>query len=129
MSLNRSATKMTPLLLRSGSRAVFRRTPRSLPRHLPAIAILLPQYRGVSTETSASSGGNFPPPGFNAEEAKKPLPKDQKQDASPSVDKAVAQPDPKDVKVPKDLPTGSSKTKAAEARSLKELEAVKIAGD
>ncbi|TKA62871.1 hypothetical protein B0A49_10322 [Cryomyces minteri] len=129
MSLNRSATKMTPLLLRSGSRAVFRRTPRSLPRHLPAIAILLPQYRGVSTETSTSSGGNFPPPGFNAEEAKKPLPKDQKQDASPSVDKAVAQPEPKDVKVPKDLPTGSSKTKAAEARSLKELEAVKVAGD
>lgn len=43
---------------------------------MPALAILVPR-RTVSTETHHSGPPpNIPPPGFNAEEAKKPLPKD-----------------------------------------------------
>ena len=58
--------------------AFLRRNARNLPSQLQAIAILLPN-RGYATETSTSNNnsGNFPPPGFNAEQAKKPLPKDQ----------------------------------------------------
>ncbi|PYI01008.1 MRS7 family protein [Aspergillus sclerotiicarbonarius CBS 121057] len=49
---------------------------RGLPSRLSAIAILVPQQRGYATEppTSTSSSDSFPPPGFNAEQAKKPLP-------------------------------------------------------
>ncbi|PWY70358.1 MRS7 family protein [Aspergillus sclerotioniger CBS 115572] len=55
---------------------------RGLPSRLSAIAILVPQQRGYATEppTSTSSSSNsFPPPGFNAEQAKKPLPPDTVQ--------------------------------------------------
>ncbi|KAF7594491.1 hypothetical protein BBP40_009124 [Aspergillus hancockii] len=47
---------------------------RDLPFRVQALAILIP-YRGYATEqsTSTSSSSDFPPPGFNAEQAKKPL--------------------------------------------------------
>lgn len=49
---------------------------RGLPSHLQAIAIIIPHQRLYSTEptTSSTSSDSFPPPGFNAEQAKKPLP-------------------------------------------------------
>ncbi|KAE8352111.1 LETM1-like protein-domain-containing protein [Aspergillus coremiiformis] len=45
-----------------------------LPSHIQALAILVP-HRGYATEqsTSTSSSSSFPPPGFNAEQAKKPI--------------------------------------------------------
>ncbi|KAL2860646.1 LETM1-like protein-domain-containing protein [Aspergillus pseudodeflectus] len=51
---------------------------RGLPTHVSALAILVLQ-RGYATEqsTSTSSSSNLPPPGFNAEQAKKPIPADQ----------------------------------------------------
>ncbi|KAL2800954.1 LETM1-like protein-domain-containing protein [Aspergillus keveii] len=51
---------------------------RGLPTHVSALAILVSQ-RGYATEqsTSTSSSSNLPPPGFNAEQAKKPIPADQ----------------------------------------------------
>ncbi|CEL07241.1 Putative MRS7 family protein [Aspergillus calidoustus] len=51
---------------------------RGLPTHVSALAILVFQ-RGYATEqsTSTSSSSNLPPPGFNAEQAKKPIPADQ----------------------------------------------------
>ncbi|KAL3464450.1 LETM1-like protein-domain-containing protein [Aspergillus heterothallicus] len=51
---------------------------RGLPSHVSALAILVSQ-RGYATEqsTSTSSSSNLPPPGFNAEQAKKPIPADQ----------------------------------------------------
>ncbi|PGH18150.1 hypothetical protein AJ80_04537 [Polytolypa hystricis UAMH7299] len=53
---------------------------RHLPPHLQALAILVPQQRGYATGPSTSStpgGPSFPPPGFNAAQAKKPLPRAQ----------------------------------------------------
>lgn len=59
-----------------------------MPAQVSALAILLPQQRGYSTEhQTESSSQNYPPPGFNAEQAKKPIPQDQ---AQPS--KAAPQP-------------------------------------
>ncbi|KAJ9648454.1 LETM1 domain-containing protein ylh47 [Coniosporium apollinis] len=138
MSLNRTASRVTPVLLRGGARA-FRRTPRAH-RDIPAIAILIP-HRFSSTETSTSGGGaNFPPPGFNAEQAKKPLPKEQQkttlQDKSVSSAKhesSAKDPDKpdtvKEIGVPRDGATSTPKTKAAEDQSLSELAAEKAAAD
>ncbi|OJD15107.1 hypothetical protein AJ78_04624 [Emergomyces pasteurianus Ep9510] len=54
---------------------------RSLPQHIQALAILIPlqqQQRGYATQQSTSSRplepSSFPPPGFSADLAKKPLP-------------------------------------------------------
>lgn len=69
---------------------------RDLPPHGRALVLLLP-YRGYATEasTSGGSGAGLPPPGFNAEEAKKSLPAlDEQQknlatadpDSAPPVD-------------------------------------------
>lgn len=138
MSLNRAASRVTPALLRGPPRAL-RRAPRAH-REIPAIAILIPR-RFESTDTATSGGGhNFPPPGFNAEQAKKPLPREQQQTAS--KDKSVSsakdessakdaeKPDSvKNVKVPRDGPTSTAKTTAAEERSLSELAAEKAAAD
>ncbi|KAL6232544.1 hypothetical protein BDW75DRAFT_19154 [Aspergillus navahoensis] len=56
---------------------------RNFPSQVTALAILVPK-RGYATEQSTSTSGpsNLPPPGFNAEQAKKPLPVDQAQSAS-----------------------------------------------
>lgn len=52
-----------------------------MPSTVSALAILIPQ-RGYATEQStsnSSSSQSYPPPGFNAEQAKKSLPQDQAQ--------------------------------------------------
>ncbi|KAF1808138.1 LETM1-domain-containing protein [Eremomyces bilateralis CBS 781.70] len=74
MYTNRATSRIAPLLVR-GSR--ISRSRRALPGAVPAIAILLP-YRANSTDTHSSTKpqGNFPPPGFNSDQAKKPLSKD-----------------------------------------------------
>ncbi|KAF2146782.1 uncharacterized protein K452DRAFT_262894 [Aplosporella prunicola CBS 121167] len=128
MSMNRSASRMTPLLLRSALRAQ-RRAPRSLPRNVSALAILVP-YRGYATEpsTSSNTSGDYPPPGFNAEQAKKPLPKDEKAKAhsnSPALDKEVLE----DVRIPTDEPSTHAPTLASEAHSLTELAAEKATAE
>lgn len=61
---------------------------RGIPSQVSALAILLPHQRSYSTEQQTqSSSQSYPPPGFNAEQAKKPTPQDQ---AQPS--KAASQP-------------------------------------
>ncbi|PWY92735.1 MRS7 family protein [Aspergillus heteromorphus CBS 117.55] len=49
-----------------------------LPSRLSAIAILVPHHRGYATEQQStnSSSESYPPPGFNAAQAKKPIPAD-----------------------------------------------------
>ncbi|OQE29417.1 hypothetical protein PENSTE_c002G00892 [Penicillium steckii] len=65
-----------------------------LPSQVTALAILIPQQRTYSTEQSTSnSSQSYPPPGFNAEQAKKPLPQDQAQSQSVAQSK-------QDVKAP-----------------------------
>jgi LETM1 and EF-hand domain-containing protein 1 len=50
-----------------------------MPSTVSALAILIPQ-RGYATEQSTSNTSqSYPPPGFNAEQAKKPIPLDQAQ--------------------------------------------------
>ncbi|KAI1421872.1 mitochondrial distribution and morphology protein 38 [Xylaria sp. FL1777] len=50
------------------------RQTRHLPLDLPTRALLIP-LRTIATEQHSVGGHGGPPPGFNAEEAKKPLPK------------------------------------------------------
>lgn len=125
MSLNRSAARISPLLLRS-SPASVRRLPRSLPRNLPAVAILLPRHVAatLSTDTSTSSaggggGGSYPPPGFNSEQAKKPLAQEPQKKA-----KDAAKTDSVEMlSIPKESPTAHPKTDAAEKQALAEIRA------
>lgn len=107
----RAASRAAPAVFRAGIRTAARPS-RQLPRNIPAIAILIP-HRAVSTETSSNQNGNFPPPGFNAEQAKKPLPKDEQ-----SQEKSAKLPD---VSIPGNEPTATPKTNAQETRTLSEL--------
>ncbi|EAL92753.1 MRS7 family protein [Aspergillus fumigatus Af293] len=65
--------------LGAASAANLRFNERGFPTHLQAIAILVSHQRGYATETSTSTSSPsnpLPPPGFNAEQAKKPIPKE-----------------------------------------------------
>ena len=56
------------------------RNGHSFPSQISALAILFPQKRGYATEQSTStSPQSYPPPGFNSEQAKKPLPLEEAQ--------------------------------------------------
>ncbi|KAF2270690.1 LETM1-domain-containing protein [Lojkania enalia] len=125
MYVSRAATRAAPAVMRAGIRTAGR-SHRALPRNLPAIAILLPR-RGLSTETSSSSnsGGNFPPPGFNTEQAKKPLPKEEHKK---TVEKPDASETP-DVTIPLHEPSDHAPTKASEAATLTELAAEKATAE
>jgi len=57
------------------------RQTRQLPLDVTARALLIP-LRTISTERHSSGIPNTPPPGFNAEQAKKPLPKEESTVAS-----------------------------------------------
>jgi LETM1 and EF-hand domain-containing protein 1 len=119
MSFNRTAAQMAPLLLRNSTRTALSRSMR-LPRQLPAIAILIPQ-RSVSGDTSTSNNqSNYPPPGFNADQAKKSI--ESKDDKS----KQASSPD---VNIPVHEPTAHAPTKASEDQALNELAAQKAAHD
>ena len=115
----------------SAHSASFRRNARGLPPQVRALAILLPR-RGYATDTTTNGDGppGFPPPGFNAEQAKKPLLPDEPKKGSESratsettlsvSDRTTAGKAGGDI-------TGISKTKAVEDRSLNELVADKAA--
>jgi len=128
MYLQRTAARAAPAAIRGGFRSAARPR-RNFPQTIPAIAILLPR-RGLATETSTSSPtpGNYPPPGFNAQQAKKPL-KQEEQNKSDSEKSAAVPVDKHNVSIPRDQPTSSPKTKAQEAQSLNELAAEKAAAD
>ena len=120
MSFNRTASQMAPLLLRNSTRTALSRSMR-LPRQLPAIAILIPN-RSVSGETSTSNNqSNYPPPGFNADQAKKPLESQDKSKQSSSSSP--------DVNIPVNKPTAHAPTKASEDQALNELATQKADAD
>lgn len=126
MYVSRAASRAAPAVLRAGMRCAARPS-RSAARTIPAIAILIP-HRAYATEQSrASSSGNYPPPGFNAEQAQKPLPVEEQQQ-NKSSEKPTAKSIP-DVSIPKDVPTSSPKTAATEAQTLTELAVDKVAGE
>lgn len=122
MSFNRTASQMAPLLLRNSTRTALSRSLR-LPRQLPAVAILIPN-RFASSETSTSNNNNqsnYPPPGFNADQAKKPL---TSQD-----DKSKQSSSTPDVSIPLHKPSEHAPTKASEQHALNELASQKAAAD
>ncbi|KFH43081.1 LETM1 domain-containing protein-like protein [Hapsidospora chrysogenum ATCC 11550] len=100
----RRAVARNPLM--GNARALSRRvSPALLSRHIgrhaqvPALALLIP-HRHIGTEHHRPDAPpSAPPPGFNAEQAKKPLPKDEASSSKSSEDGAVtksgatAQPD------------------------------------
>lgn len=111
--------------------AFLRRNTRDLPPHLQAITILLP-HRNYATETSTSNtgGAGFPPPGFNADEAKKHLARDESKRSATSKGASDAAASIAEDTVggrSKAQATGAPKTKATEDMSLAELAADKEA--
>ncbi|KAG8526931.1 uncharacterized protein KY384_008360 [Bacidia gigantensis] len=109
--------------------AYLHRHARGLPPHLRALAILVPQ-RPYSTETSSSSGSgaDLPPPGFDANAAKKPLTAEQsKGSAASNISSGVAASVKNQTSAAKESAdvTGVPKTNANEDRSLDELAANK----
>lgn len=112
----------------SSARSAF---PRSNIRHLPPhqqILAVLHRRHPYSTDTSTHGGpgGEFPPPGFNAEEAKKPLPPDESKKATKPTSEAAASVTAQTTKGPSnEHATGVPKTKAMEDKSLAELVADK----
>lgn len=81
---------------------------RHVSRHakIPALAILIP-IRSMGTEHHRHDTSSGPPPGFNAEQAKKPLAKDSS--------KSAAKKDDKDIR-----PSEEEKQEAAQAPTTKE---------
>jgi len=94
---------------------------------MPALAILIPR-RGVSTDTHTSGGPPAgPPPGFNAEQAKKPL-NDGKPTVNAPTKEAAKQAEKHEIDaIPNDKATGVAKTDATEALTLSELAGTKKA--
>jgi LETM1 and EF-hand domain-containing protein 1 len=77
----KSARPRFPGALGAASTANLRFNGRGLPSHVQAIALLVSHQRGYATEqsTSHSNPSDLPPPGFNAEQAKKPIPSNTEQ--------------------------------------------------
>ncbi|KAL8923615.1 MAG: hypothetical protein Q9208_004562 [Pyrenodesmia sp. 3 TL-2023] len=101
-----------------------------LPPHQQILAVLHRSHP-YSTETSThGAGSGFPPPGFNAEEAKKPLPQDASKktsSAKPASDAAASVTAQTTQGASQELVTGVPKTQAMEDKSLAELVADKAA--
>lgn len=130
MSVPRGARTATPLLFRTASSALRQQT-APLSRRNGQLAILLTPRRQYSSEPSTShgSGGpSFPPPGFNSEQAKRPLPQEQKPAAADakagepaSQTKPASSADAKD----QSKAATSSTSSAADQASLSEAAATK----
>lgn len=90
---------------------------RGIPSQVSALAILIPQQRGYATEQSTStSSQSYPPPGFNAEQAKKPIAQDQAQSSQTDAQPPAAK---SDVAPISQVPANPSATKPATAEELK----------
>lgn len=81
----------------------------------------------ISTETHTSSTpsgvppSSVPPPGFDPEQAKKPLPKENEKNAVSNPTNNSRKPDIAEVEVPKLEPTAVPKTDATDALTLQEV--------
>ena len=109
--------------------AYIRRRPQHLPSGLRALAASTP-LRSYSTEISTSGSGraDFPPPGFDAEQAKKPLPSNPSNSAqAPRVSSDTQSSIQEQTSAAKQSGgvTGVPKTAATEDQSLAELAADK----
>ncbi|KAJ6114562.1 LETM1 domain-containing protein mdm28 [Penicillium sp. IBT 16267x] len=101
----------------------FLRNGRGLPSHVSALAILIPQQRGYATEQSTSnSSQSYPPPGFNAEQAKKPLPQEQAQSSQSIAKSEQSETAAKDIKLASSKKVaGDSQKNVVEEKEVKKL--------
>ncbi|EME43803.1 hypothetical protein DOTSEDRAFT_71589 [Dothistroma septosporum NZE10] len=127
MMNSRYSAQLAPLLLRHGNRAAFSRATARLPRQMPAVAILVP-HKFASTDTSQRGGDGQPPPGFNLEQAKKPLAKEKNENESSSSNEAQVEADAVG-SISASKPSEAAPTKAAEHRTLNELASQTAAED
>ena len=92
----------------------------NFPFQTQALAILLPR-RGYATDTTTHGGDSGgPPPGFNINEAKKPLPKKPEKSAQSTSTSALEESD-EQLGIHKSAPTAVEKTLARENASMTEL--------
>ncbi|KAJ5768550.1 LETM1 domain-containing protein mdm28 [Penicillium manginii] len=103
------ATALGPASLAAASSLLF--NGRGIPSQVTALAILIPHQRAYSTEQTSTSNSSqsYPPPGFNAENAKIPLPQEQAQSQSAAQTK-------QDVKAPAQEGTGKATTAPEEKK-------------
>ena len=100
-------------------------TTRPIPSYQPALAILLPR-RGYATDTTPHGGDSGPPPGFDINEAKKPLPKEEskKSAQTPSISELKKD---EDMNMSRSEPSAVDKTSARKEATLTEVAAEKAA--
>jgi LETM1 and EF-hand domain-containing protein 1, mitochondrial len=92
-----------------------------MPAQMPALAILLPR-RNITTDTHSTGGVPAgPPPGFNAQQAKKPLPKETEKSANPSQTTSSEQSKSDIETVSRTEPTAVPKSDTTDDLSLSEL--------
>lgn len=116
MYASRVASRAAPAVFRAGIRTSIR-SPRRVPQSFPAIRIFIP-LRTLQTETTSSSTQNYPPPGFDAKQASKPLPKQEQQPKAQSKEATTLE---QDTIIPKSGVTAHPKTVAQDAQTLQEL--------
>ena len=97
---------------------------REFPAHQQALAILLPR-RGYATDTSTQSNEGGPPPGFNINEAQKPLPKDEAKKATAVSSVADLKKSDEHTTVSQTTATAADKTDAGVNAPLSDLAADK----
>jgi len=85
-------------------------------RSLPTVSMYIP-LRYLQTESTSSSTHHYPPPGFDADKASKPLPKQEQQQQAPKKEASS----PEKTIIPKSGVTAHAKTVAQDAQTLKEL--------
>ncbi len=96
---------------------------RDFPAQLQALAIVLPK-RGYATETSTQGSEGGPPPGFNINEARKPLPKDEARATSAPSIEGLKKSD-EHTSISQNAATAVDKTNAGTNASLTDLAAAK----
>jgi LETM1 and EF-hand domain-containing protein 1 len=84
------------------------------------LAILLPS-RGYATETTSHGSDSGPPPGFNINDAKKPLPKEDAKKTQTAQSVSELKNSDEQIRTSKVGATAIDKTKALENASLGEL--------
>lgn len=81
------------------------------------VSIYIP-HRALQTESTSSQSQNYPPPGFDANKASKPLPKQEQSQQAPKKDSTPLE---KDTVIAKTGATAIPKTAAQDAQTLQEL--------
>ena len=125
MSANYRVFGLTPRVLQHGLRGT---RGRSRPFDIASSTAVALVARSLTTDTNTPARGNgtYPPPGYDAREAKKPLPRDEHSSSKTDTkEKTQAEKvwseEAKSIKFPKDQPTAHAKTKAEEQMTLAEL--------